>query len=116
MIELTLPYPPSINHYWRHVGPRVLISRQGRTFREEVRLLLAAARLTAMAGPLILSVDIYPPDNRRRDIDNLQKALLDSLQHGGIYEDDSQIVKLVLEKYGPVRNGKTVIRIEERKP
>ena len=24
---LTLPWPPSINHYWRRVGPRTLISR-----------------------------------------------------------------------------------------
>ena len=29
-LELELPWPPSVNHYYRHVGPRVLISRDGR--------------------------------------------------------------------------------------
>ncbi len=28
-----LPYPPSVNHYWRRVGDRTLISREGRKFR-----------------------------------------------------------------------------------
>lgn len=114
MIELTLPYPPSINHYWRHVGPRVLISRHGRQFRERVCEILARSGFQPLVGPLVLSVDVYPPDNRRRDLDNLQKALLDALQHGGLYADDSQIVKLVLEKREPFINGKTIIRIEER--
>ena len=27
MIRLTLPFPPSVNRYWRHVGRRTLISR-----------------------------------------------------------------------------------------
>jgi hypothetical protein len=29
--------------------------------------------------------DLAPPDRRRRDIDNVQKPLLDALQHGGAY-------------------------------
>ena len=29
MLELRLPYPPSVNHYWRRVGHRTLISRSG---------------------------------------------------------------------------------------
>nr|DAH86622.1 MAG TPA: endodeoxyribonuclease RUS [Caudoviricetes sp.] len=34
--EFELPWPPSVNHYYRHVGPRVLISRDGRKYREIV--------------------------------------------------------------------------------
>ncbi len=34
VIELELPYPPSVNHYWRRVGARTLISRGGRAFRQ----------------------------------------------------------------------------------
>ncbi|MBI1914410.1 MAG: RusA family crossover junction endodeoxyribonuclease, partial [Planctomycetes bacterium] len=48
---------------------------------------------------------------QRRDLDNLQKALLDALQHGGAYGDDSQIVRLAIEKGQPVSGGKTVVRI-----
>ena len=42
MLELELPVPPSINHYYRRVGPRTLISREGRAYREAVCTILAA--------------------------------------------------------------------------
>ncbi len=114
MIEVELPYPPSVNHYWRFFGRRVVISRKGREFKERVRLILAAAHVRTLSGPLVMSVDLYPPDRRRRDVDNAQKSLLDSLQYGGLYEDDSQIVKLVLEKHEPLPNGKTIVRVAEK--
>ncbi len=111
MIEFVLPYPPSINHYWRRVGPRTLISREGRRFRERVLAILAARRVEPLDGPLEVQVEIHPPDNRRRDIDNVQKALLDALQHGRAYVDDSQIVKLSIEKREPIDGGRTFVRI-----
>jgi Holliday junction resolvase RusA-like endonuclease len=112
MMEFVLPYPPSINHYWRRVGPRTLISREGRRFRESVMATLAALRIQPIAGQLAVQVQIYPPDSRRRDIDNVQKALLDAMQHGGAYRDDSQIVRLSIEKCEPVAGGKTIVQIE----
>jgi Holliday junction resolvase RusA-like endonuclease len=111
MLEVELPYPPSINHYWRRVGSKTLISREGRRFRERVVATLARLRVEALAGPLAVEVEIRPPDHRRRDIDNVQKALLDALQHGGAYADDSQIVRLAIEKGPPVPGGKTLVRI-----
>lgn len=112
-LELELPYPPSINHYWRRVGYRTLISREGRRFRQRVLAILAALGVKPMAGRLAVQVEVFPPDSRRRDIDNVQKALLDALQHGGAYTDDSQIVQLVIEKREPVDGGKTVVRIRK---
>lgn len=111
MIELELPYPPSVNHYYRRVGPRTLISRQGRAFRRKVCALVAAAGVGPLAGRLRVEIEVYPPDRRRRDIDNVQKALLDALEHGGAYRDDSQIVRLEIEKRTPVRGGRTLVRI-----
>jgi Holliday junction resolvase RusA-like endonuclease len=111
MIEFELPYPPSINHYWRRVGFRTLISREGRRFRERVIAILELRRTEPLTGPLAVDVEIYPPDNRRRDIDNIQKALLDALQHGGAYLDDSQVVRLAIEKREPIDGGKTIVRI-----
>jgi crossover junction endodeoxyribonuclease RusA len=110
-LEFELPYPPSINHYWRRVGYRTLISREGRRFRERVMQRLAERAVRPLAGPLAVEVDVYPPDHRRRDLDNVQKALLDALQHGGAYLDDSQIVQLLLSKREPVSGGKSVVRI-----
>ena len=111
MIELELPFPPSVNHYYRRVGFRTLISREGRRFREKVCGLLARAGVGPMTGPLVLEIEYYPPDQRPRDLDNLQKALLDALQHGGLYKDDNQIVTLIVEKREPVDGGKTLLRI-----
>ena len=113
MLEVELPYPPSINHYWRRVGPKTLISREGRQFRARVVAILAAMDLKPLTGELVVEVDVSPPDQRRRDIDNTQKALLDALQHGGAYRDDSQIVRLVITRCEPVEGGKTVVRIQE---
>ncbi len=111
MIELELPFPPSVNHYYRRVGPRTLISREGRRFRERVCALLAAARIPTLEGPVCVEIDVYPPDRKRRDIDNLAKGLLDALEHGGAYRDDSQIVRLSIEKQECVSGGRTLVRI-----
>jgi crossover junction endodeoxyribonuclease RusA len=111
MLEFELPYPPSINHYWRRVGARTLISREGRRFRQRVIAVLVGRRVEPLIGPLAVEVDVYPPDNRRRDLDNVQKSLLDALQHGGAYLDDGQIVHLATARREPMAGGKTVVRI-----
>jgi len=111
MLELELPYPPSVNHYWRRVGTRTLISRGGRAFRQEVCAILAADGVRPLSGPLAVEVAVYPPDNRRRDIDNVQKALLDALAHGGAYHDDSQIARLTVVRQQVVPGGKVGVRL-----
>ncbi len=112
MLELDLPYPPSVNHYWRHVGPRILISRQGRAYRTTVGAILALRRVRPLDGRLAVEIDVYPPDRRRRDLDNLNKSLLDALAHGGAYEDDSQIDRLLLIRRHVVAGGKIHLLIE----
>jgi crossover junction endodeoxyribonuclease RusA len=114
VITLELPYPPSVNHYWRHYCGRTLISRGGRAFRAAVRIALAAAGVRPLAGPLAVAVEVYPPDHRRRDIDNVQKALLDALEHGGAFHDDSQVVWLLTVRATVVAGGKAIVRIAER--
>ena len=75
--------------------------------------ILAALHIRPLVGDLAVEVEAFPPDRRRRDIDNIQKALLDALEHGGAYADDSQIVRLTIEKRGPVAGGKTLVRIRK---
>ena len=105
---MTLPYPPSVNHYWRRVGPRTLISREGRTFRKNVCALLGGGgpRKPPSGGRIALAMDAFPPDRRRRDLDNIQKPVLDALEHAGIYADDSQIDLLLTRRRDVVRNGR----------
>ncbi len=113
MLELQLPYPPSVNRYYRHVGARTLISREGRTYRRQVQELLANRRMQPMEGRLAVIVDLFPPDRRRRDADNTMKCLLDSLEHADVYHDDSQIVHLEVNKLDPVRGGVCDVFISE---
>lgn len=113
MLEFELPYPPSVNHYWRRVGARTLISRGGRAFRQAVCAILATAKVQPLSGPLELFITVFPPDRRRRDIDNVQKSLLDAMQHGGAYFDDSQIMRLSIERGSVTPGGKTVVQIRE---
>lgn len=111
MLELVLPYPPSVNRYYRHVGRRTLISREGRAYRQAVGAILARRRVQPLECPLAVVVDLFPPDRRRRDCDNAMKGLLDSIEHGGVFVDDSQIVHLEVHKREPVPGGQTVVAI-----
>ena len=97
-MELSLPLPPSANHYYRRVGRATLISRAGREYRAAVKSALLAMGSPSVTGPLTVLVTVYPPDRRRRDLDNLLKCLLDSLQHGGLYRDDSMIDRIDIRR------------------
>ena len=95
--EITLPFPPSVNRYYRspRSGPlagRTLISEEARKYRAAVCSLVAESKLGGpMEGLLRVSVEVFAPDRRKRDLDNLHKGILDSLTHAGVWGDDSQI-------------------------
>jgi crossover junction endodeoxyribonuclease RusA len=58
-----------------------------------------------------MEVVIWPPDRRRRDVDNILKSLLDALGHGGAFYDDSQIADLRARKLAPTAGGTVIVRI-----
>lgn len=117
MIRLTLPWPPSVNRYWRSVNGRVLISREGRAYRDAVCLIVRGCGADmGLRGDLSLEALLYPPDNRRRDIDNLGKALLDSLQAAGVFVDDNQIAELHLARREVKKGGMVEIHISKIEP
>lgn len=108
-----LPYPPSVNHYWRRVGFRTLISREGRRYRMEVVARLAAVRRRPLTGRLFVRLTVHPPDARRRDLDNLPKALLDAMQRARVFRDDGQIDRLDIERGAVVPGGSVTVEIWE---
>jgi crossover junction endodeoxyribonuclease RusA len=105
-----------VNHYYRRVGPRTLISREGREYRRAVCGLLAPGsggiRKPPAGGRIALAMDAFPPDRRRRDLDNLLKGTQDALEHAGVYEDDSLIDLLAVVRREPVPGGRLAIRID----
>lgn len=98
MIAMELPYPPSVNSYWVHRQRGTFISDKGVAYRKAVKVALWQAKVyQPMTGTIHMVLKLYPPDKRRRDIDNTLKAILDSLQHGGLMRDDCQVKKLEVE-------------------
>ena len=98
------------------MGSRTVLSREGRRYRASVCAALAGRRLVRMNGRLEVRVTVCPPDNRRRDLDNVQKALLDALARGGAYRDDSQIDRLVVERGSVTPGGKVLVEITQLNP
>ena len=110
---IELPWPPSVNHYWRRQGNRYFVSSEGKAYRDELFYRCAPHRgLFKPHERLFVTIDAYPPDKRRRDLDNILKSLLDSLQYAGVYEDDSQIDCLTIKR-NVLRENKIIVTITE---
>lgn len=118
--RFTLPWPPTVNHYWR-IGAqgRPYIAQAGILFRRAVGQTLAAQRalrrIPALpaSGPVQIVIAASPPDRRWRDLDNLLKATLDSLVHGGVLTDDSQVSDLRVVRDDPLIAGRLVVSVLE---
>jgi len=110
-IQLLLPWPPSVNHYWLQRGKARFISPRGRAFRQAVAEECAMQGVTPLDGRLAVHVALWPPDKRRRDIDNLLKALLDACEHAGCYADDNQISELHIIRHEVQSGGRCTVVI-----
>lgn len=99
-MKLTLPFPPSVNTYWRNTRQGVLISASGRCFRSNA-LAAVMEQLKRRPQPIKVNVEVsvllFPPDKRQRDFDNYFEVLFDSLTYAGVWLDDVQIKKLTVE-------------------
>jgi len=115
-MTLNLPYPPSINHYYiRARQGRIYIGKAGLEYRGAVGFALDLLDEKTLTGLISLNIVLHPPDKRKRDIDNVLKALLDALQHGGAFVDDSQIWMLTIVKAEPSKGGSVTVTITEDK-
>lgn len=62
---------------------------------------------------LDVKITLHPPDRRRRDIDNTIKAMLDAMQSAGVYLDDAQIDRLLVERSTVEPGGVAIVNIKE---
>lgn len=97
-VELYLPYPPTVNNYYVKTQRNVMISQKGRLFRDKVAAAVAeqcgsgfSLAQAGVSAPYSARYIFFPPDKRKRDLDNLLKPLLDALTQCGFWDDDSLI-------------------------
>lgn len=154
--DLTLPYPPSVNHYFVHsiaLRPKasagqlartaaaysrqcstwskvagllrvnVFVGREGKQYRDAVasRVLMAREhgelQRAPLMGPLSARIVAHPSAlKRKRDTDNLLKALLDALTHAQVYQDDSQLQDTAIAWGWPVREPRVRVVITRERP
>lgn len=89
-IEAWLPYPPSVNNLFSQTkAGRRFPAKHYVEWRRHADLLLMAARLKPIHGPVLIEITLTPPDKRARDPDNGTKAILDSLVRMRLIPDDS---------------------------
>ena len=112
-MRATLPWPPTINNCWRRGrNGTVHCSNEVVLFRREVARRIGPWK-KPLKGRLKVAIMAYPPDNRRRDLDNILKSLLDSLQLAGVFLDDSQIDELWIERGRRKGSGEVDITVDE---
>lgn len=112
MMSFTLKgNPQSTNHLYRHRGHLVYMTAEGRALKESyIWQIKSQYKGTPKKGRISLRLDLYFGDKRKRDIDNYNKILLDSLT-GILYEDDSQIDFLTITKSRDINNPRIEISL-----
>lgn len=118
-ITVRLPFPPSINGYWRSInrGKYVsqIISEDGRRFREHVKTIFQATPVKVrFDGPVEVEIILRRGDRVGYDCDNFAKAILDGLTHANVWNDDRQVDALLIRR-GPVvpKDGHALVTIRE---
>jgi crossover junction endodeoxyribonuclease RusA len=112
--HLTLSWPPSVNNYFATVGRRRIVSAQGKAYREEVFWMVRQQRLNGrFAGDQVgIQILAYEPEvKRRRDLDNILKAVLDGLTKAGLWNDDSQVDDLRVVRCAAEGRGRLQIAV-----
>ena len=134
-IELRLPMPLSINHYYNQTAvkrkltnpktgkeyerwmPIKYLSKQGRDYRYTVaehvweQLGDPPPRLTCR---LAVVVHLYPGNRGpKQDIDNGQKCLLDALEYAEVYRNDNQIDQLLLVRKRRRIKPEVIVKIQK---
>ena len=92
-LGLRLPFPPTVNHSTRPDGRGGrLLTDKHKAFRASVAAIVRMSpRSTFEDSRLAVEITVSAPNKRKIDLDNRIKAVLDALQHAGVFADDEAI-------------------------
>lgn len=118
-INLRLPYPPSINHYYVRTKKGMAIKSEGKWYRQQVGFLVAIARLQRKFlgnEKVQVTIHAFTPDRIPRDVDNILKCLLDALTDAHVWGNDKQVYDLHITKdYDTQKKGYVEVTVSEIK-
>lgn len=117
-LSFTVPGPVVPKHRPRFTGGYAYTDSRTRKYEQHVRT-SAMAALEAWklknghwngARRFILSVSVYMPDKRKRDLDNCLKSISDAL-NGLLYNDDSQLDEIYAARFLDKEEPRVDVRV-----
>ena len=114
-MNFELPFIPiSVNACWRaSKGGHVYRSKRYTQFLKDIDVFLDTIEYDMLEGDLILNVEFFCKTKRKRDLDNLLKSLIDSLE-GRLFENDNQIIEIHSKKFIGCNDDKTMLSLVEK--
>lgn len=112
MYTLTLPYPPSVNHYLKRSARGVYVTPEAQAFKDEAAWIARLAGVEPLAGAVVVVLDIYRP-RKRGDIDAPLKLTLDALNRVA-WNDDDQVVELHVHRFDDKDNPRVELTIWQK--
>lgn len=116
--KLILPYPVSVNRYYRRSGHEIHRSKEANEYRKAVQWIAKGESIKPHDGDWAMTVIVHPRTTVNGeaskivvDLDNAQKVAFDALQ-GVVYHDDKQIKRMVAYYGEPVIGGALTVIAE----
>ena len=112
-MTLVLPFPPTANNLTAVVGRRRILTKAAREYRADALAAIAEQRPARLGSArLRVTLTLNPPDRRKRDLANFEKAPIDALASARVFDDDSQIDDLRLVRGEVGKPGSVVVKLE----
>ena len=106
--------PPTVNRIWRTSQGRTYLSGEAKAFIGLVALGAAGKKAPKTWKYCDVSIVVFPRD-RRGDVDNRIKAVLDGLTKCGFWEDDACVARVSCQFGEQDDMGRTRVIIREAK-
>lgn len=97
---------------WKKGQGNTYLTKAALAYYSQVAWVIKSSGLMlGLEDRLTVEVDIYPPDKRRRDLSNVIKVVEDACTKAGLWQDDSQIDRLVLQRMPSMKGGAIALRV-----